>query len=178
MATNIILLARKRNAEQCYLMSEGAGYGVLDTACTKTVAGTEWMNEYMASLTSSEHASIERSEPSTQSAYRFRDGAESQSIKTVDILILFPGNKIVELEVDIMNNKSCLLISQPMMTELGFITDTKRGEIKVDDTNDVLKLGTTASGHFKMSICCMTKQECHARLNNESLFGKTTVVKQ
>ena len=31
----------KGDAEQCYLMSESVGYGVLDTACTKTVAGTE-----------------------------------------------------------------------------------------------------------------------------------------
>ena len=38
------------------------------------------------------------------------------------------------------------------MTELGFIIDTKRGEIKTDRTNDVLKLATTVSGHFKMPI--------------------------
>ena len=31
----------KGDAEQCYLMSESVGYGVLDTTCTKTVAGTE-----------------------------------------------------------------------------------------------------------------------------------------
>ena len=51
MAINITLPAGKRDAEQCYIMSESVGYGVLDAACTKTVVGTEWMNEYMESLT-------------------------------------------------------------------------------------------------------------------------------
>ena len=53
---------------------------------------------------------------------------------------LYPGNTIVEQEVDIMNNKIPLLISRPTMTKLGFINDTKRGEIKVDGTNDVLEV--------------------------------------
>ena len=56
--------------------------------------------------------------------------------------MLLPGNKIVEQEVDIVNNKIPFLISQPTMMELGFIIDMKRGVIKGDGTN-VLKLGTT-----------------------------------
>ena len=40
-----------------------------------------------------------------------------------------------------MNNKIPLLISRATLTKLGFISDTKRGEIKVDGTNDVLKSG-------------------------------------
>ena len=39
-----------------------------------------------------------------------------------------------------MNNKIPLLISRPAMTKLGFINDTKRGEIKVEGTNDVLEV--------------------------------------
>ena len=157
-------------------MSESVGYGVLDTACTKIASGTEWI-ECMASLTEPEHASIKRSEQSTQFAYRFGDGVESQSIKTVDIPMLLLGNKIVEQKVNIVNNKIPLLISRPTMTELGFIIDTKRGDFQLDSTN-VFKLGTTVSGHFKMIICCITKQECHVTLNIERLFSTTTGVKR
>ena len=78
-------------------MSENVGYGVLNTACTETVAET--------SLTESKRASIRRSERSKQSAYRFGDGVESQNIKIVHIPMLLPGNKKVEQEVDIMNNQ-------------------------------------------------------------------------
>ena len=53
------------------------------------------------------------------------------------------------------------------MTELGFIIDAKREEIKVDGTNYVLKLGTTILGHFKIPICRMIKQDCHVTLNIE-----------
>ena len=61
---------------------------------------------------------------------------------------------------------------------VGFIIDTKRREIKVEGTNDVLKLGTTVSGYFKMPMCHMTKQEHHVTLNIERLFGTTTGVKR
>ena len=78
-------------------MSENVGYGVLDTACTETVAET--------SLTEPKRASIRRSERSKQSAYRFGDGVEPQNIKIVHIPKLLPGNKKVEQEADIMNNQ-------------------------------------------------------------------------
>ena len=41
-------------------MSGSVGYGVFDTACIKTVAGTEWMNEHLACLTEQECVNIKR----------------------------------------------------------------------------------------------------------------------
>ena len=40
------------------------------------------------------------------------------------------------------------------------------------------KSGATVSGHFKMPIFRMTKQECHVTLNIERLSGTSTDVKR
>ena len=45
-------------------------------------------------------------------------------------------------------------------------------------TNDALKLQTTASGHYKMPICHMVRQECNVTLNTERLLGATVKEKQ
>ena len=124
------------------------------------------MNEYMSSLREREGASKKRPVRRTHSASRLVYGVESQRIKTAETPIILPVKKIVEQE-DIVNNKIPLLISRPTMTELGFIIDAKREEIKVDGTNYVLKLGTTISGHFQIPICHMIKQDCHVTLNIE-----------
>ena len=123
------------------------------------------MYECMSSLREREGASKKRPVRRTHSASRLVYGVESQRIKTADTPIILPVNKIVEQE-DIVNNKIPLLISRPTMTELGFIIDAKIEEIKVDGTN-CLKLGTTISGHFKIPICRMIKQDCHVTLNIE-----------
>ena len=113
-------------------MAESVGYGVIDTACTKTVAGIDWMNEFKAILSDEERAKVDKSERNSQSVYRFGDGAETLSIKTVDIPILIPGRKHAEyFEVDVVDNKLPLLISKPLMSKLGFIIDTERNEIKI-----------------------------------------------
>ena len=48
---HITSIACKGEAEQCLLMAESVGFGVLDSACTRTVAGENWMKEQLATLT-------------------------------------------------------------------------------------------------------------------------------
>ena len=43
-------------------MADSVGYGVIDTACTKTVAGIDWMNEFKAILSDEERAKVDKSE--------------------------------------------------------------------------------------------------------------------
>ena len=71
MSINITLLSGKGELEQCYLMAECVGYGVLDTACTKTVAGRDWMTEYLASLSDTERTSAVSTERFSSSIYQF-----------------------------------------------------------------------------------------------------------
>ena len=59
------------------------------------------------------------------------------------------------------------------MSKLGFIIDTERNEIRFKNSNEVLKLGSTESGHYKVPICGMV-QEYNITVNSDRLFGATT----
>ena len=50
----IALLCDKGELTRCGLMAEYVGYNLLDTACSKIIAGLKWMEEFMAVLTEEE----------------------------------------------------------------------------------------------------------------------------
>lgn len=140
ITVNITLLAGKGEEEQCCLMTECIGYGVLDSACTKTVAGKVWMDEYLSTLNQEEFEKVKRSERKTNSVYRFGDGVESKSDKTLDLPALI-GNKMMTIEVDVVDNKIPLLISKPTMRKLG---------MKIDFVNDVAIIDVQ---HQDITVC-------------------------
>ena len=150
-------------------MAESICYGVLDSACTKTVAGELWMQEYLASLTDEERSTLESSQKKSLSTYRFGDGVESKSLECFNVPIII-GKEKVSIEVDVVENKIPLLISKPIMTKLGMKLDFENHEVTVGD--QTMKLNTTSSGHC-LPISYMTKQECNVTLNAERVIGST-----
>ena len=64
---HITLIAGKGETEQCYLLGECLGYGVLDSACTKTVVGETWVNEYLSTLSVQELTKVNKSKRKSMS---------------------------------------------------------------------------------------------------------------
>ena len=175
VTVNITLLAGMGENEQCCLMAECAGYGVLDSACTKTVAGNVWVEEYLSKLTKEELDKVKSSERKTNSVYRFGDGVESKSVKTLNLPVLI-GNKSLIIEVDVVDNKIPLLISKPTMSKLG---------MKIDFANHVavvkgqsMKLGCTSSGHYCLPISCFVREDCKIVLNVDRVIGESVPEKK
>ena len=117
MSINITLISGRGDEEQCLLLAESIGYGVLDSACTKTVAGEAWMNEFLATLSKEKYLQVKKSERKTKSVYRFGDGIESYSLKTLDLPVQI-GRQSHILEVDVVTNDIPLLISKPSMSRM------------------------------------------------------------
>ena len=63
--------------------------------------------------------------------FRFGDGVESKSIKTVNIPIVI-GSKRMLLEVDVVKNNIPLLISKDTMSKLRMEIDFTRHEAEVN----------------------------------------------
>ena len=166
-SVNITLYSGQAGWEQCFLKS--IGYGVLDSACTKTVAAELWMQEYLASLTDEERSTVESSQKKSLSTYRFGDGVESKSLECFNLPTVI-GKEKVSIEVDVVENKIPLLISKPTMTKLGMKLDFENHEVTVGD--QTMKLNTTSSGHYCLPISYMTKQECNVT-NAERVIGST-----
>ena len=175
MTVHITLVAGKGEAEQCYLMAESVGYGILDSACTKTVAGENWINEYISTLTEEESVDIKRNERKSNSMYRFGDGVESRSLKMLNLPVII-GNRKLFIEVDVVTNNIPLLISKPTMTKLGVKIDFASHEAVIN--GQIMKLCCTSSGHYSLPISRFTSEDCKVVFNDERLLGNTTEEKK
>ena len=63
------------------MLVESLGKGILDNACTKTIPGEEWMNEYIENLHDEDKKEVLCCQIESKSLFRFGDGVESKSIK-------------------------------------------------------------------------------------------------
>lgn len=116
-----------QNTEYRTVLSDAwdVGCGVLDSlyksSCWKVIDA--WMQGMFHWASTLKYKNVWQT---YTSAFRFRNGKESQSVKSVDIPVLVPENKIVEQQVYIVN-------SGHTMTELDFTIDTERRKIKQYD---------------------------------------------
>ena len=147
---NIVLLNSKPDNKQKNLVLETLGKGLLDSGCTRTVAGEFWMNEFLSTIPPADKLKI--SEVKSDAIFRFGDGAESRSAKKVTIPIKI-GSKKYQLQVDVVKNDIPLLISKPVMKKLGISEsglDLKNDLWVVDD--EKIKLQCTSSGHYCLPL--------------------------
>ncbi|KAK4317301.1 hypothetical protein Pmani_011614 [Petrolisthes manimaculis] len=130
------------------LMTETICYAVLDTACSSTVCGVDWLRAYIQTL-SDEKSSIQ--EESSEATFRFGDGNMYKSTK-----VKLPVNIIGNRAYVIANVVDCsipLLFSKKSM---------KKAQMKLDLENDIavihgkkVKLRCTSSGHY----CLLLRDE-------------------
>jgi hypothetical protein len=88
---NIVLLNSKPDNKQKNLVLETLGKGLLDSGCTRTVAGEFWMNEFLSTIPPADKCKI--SEVKSDAMFRFGDGAESRSVRKVTIPIKIGSKK-------------------------------------------------------------------------------------
>ena len=126
---------------------EARNCAVLDSACTSTVCGKEWLNCYLDSLTESDQASVEK-EAGTK---WFKSGGgeklHSQGRYTIPAVL---ADKDVRIRTDVVDSDIPLLLSK---------SATKKAKVKMDLENDTAEIyGTpvllnhTTSGHYSVPI--------------------------
>ncbi|CAE7307731.1 GIP [Symbiodinium sp. CCMP2592] len=123
--------------------------GITDTACSRTVAGTQWLQEYMDRI-GEDGAQPELSKECE--AYKFGTGRIHYSSFSV-ILSFSLGDKVVQLRASIIPGDVPLLLSKTVLAKMGMIYDVSVGcadFTQVGLTN--FKLLSTASGHPAIPI--------------------------
>ena len=79
-------------------MVEALGSAVLDTACTRTVCGEKWLDNYVSGLQQNELAKLETKDSAR--AFRFGDGRLVHSTKSMKIPAVIGQTKChIETEV-------------------------------------------------------------------------------
>ena len=123
--------------------------GITDTACARTVAGTQWLQKYTDALAKLGHKPLLHKECE---AYRFGTGKVHYSAFYV-VLGFELGNNFVQVRTSIINGDVPLLLSKGVLSKLGMIYNVELG--RADFTKVGLQgfeLQVTTSGHPAIPI--------------------------
>ena len=147
------------------LVSDTFDAAVLDTAATKTAAGSIWMNEYIRKLSEEERANIKQ-KPSS-SSYRFGDGEKV----TADYATTIPvqiGNKTISIDVDVLNKDIPCLLSRPSMEEINTQIDLKNQQVTMLDQK--IPMFMSRSGHYCIPLTPEKKAICSQEPTHTTLI--------
>ncbi|CAE7689238.1 unnamed protein product [Symbiodinium sp. CCMP2592] len=137
-------------ASICALKHEGHSLmAVTDTACARTVAGTQWLQSYTDLLADQGERPALHKE---NEAYRF--GTGKVHVSSFYIVVCFElGNKIAKVRTSIITGDVPLWLSKTVLVKLGMVFDVEKGKAdfnKVGLTDYMLL--TTPSGHPAIPI--------------------------
>ena len=130
------------SSQSSQLLREALGKGVLDSGCSKTCAGNDWLTQFVSTLNEKLRAMI--SEKVSNSVFRFGDGAETKSMKLVSVPIYFMDMLFI-MDIEIVKYNIPLLISNAAMRQMGMIIDFEQNTVSVQGLS--MNLIFTNSGH-------------------------------
>jgi len=129
------------------LVQDCSGHALLDSGCSRTVCGVNWLDDYIGRLTDYDQSCV--IESSSDASFTFGDGANVSSLKKVVLPCYIHGQRC-ELETDVVECNISLLLSKKAM---------KKGKVCLDFENDTaviggkrLKLGVSTAGHYLMPL--------------------------
>ena len=141
--TAYIACGDRNNNELRKLVSETFNCAILDSACSSTVCGVDWMESYLESLPNDKLGQVIEEE--SKKTFKFGDGVVVPSLKKVTFPCVVAGNRI-NLKCDVVDTGIPLLLGKPSM---------KKAKVKLDLGNDsaiilgkYIKLRCTPSGHY------------------------------
>ena len=139
-----------QEAEKCFIqnfLGETLNLAVLDSGCTKTVCGEEWLKCYIDSLSEEEKKKIQSYKSNTE--FKFGDGKNVTSEKCVSIPCKIAGTN-VNVETDVVKSEIPLLLSKDSMkkagTKIDFVND------KINIFGKEINLQFTSSGHYAIPL--------------------------
>lgn len=125
---NITLYTKESPTEAEIFMTECFGSAIIDTACTRTVCGQEWLNSYIDELSQDEKKNLRKTETHSHRPFKFGDGKVVYSSRKLKIPAKI-GQTKCHIETEVVPAKIPLLLSKASMkragTELDMENDCK-----------------------------------------------------
>ena len=175
LTVHVTLFTGEATAEQYALLCKSLSHGILDSGCTKTVAGKAWVAEFMETLTEEQKATVQRSERQSKTLYKFGDGKESKSCREIRLPLSLWGTERF-VSVDVIENDIPLLISRPLMTELKLTIDTEKHEVSVDGKRRPLVINS--SGHYLLPVSLFANTQASVVLHTTAVPSLSTAEKR
>jgi transposase InsO family protein len=151
------------------LIGETIGMAVVDSGCSKTVAGKQWFELFKDTMEEEELKKL-TIEPSQQ-LFKFGEGKSVKSEGKVKLPALI-GSKNVTIETEIIKANIPMLLSKESMksacTVINFNTD------QIQMLGETQKLISTTSGHYAIPLTKSTNSNFQTSQNHIALIVKYT----
>ena len=156
------LFTGKNNSEMNVLLTESTNSAVLDSGCSSTVAGKDWIDCFVGSLNEVEKAEVIYKDSDT--VYKFGGGERLQSTGKVILPCYLAGQKCT-IETDIIESDIPMLLSKSAMKKAGMKLDLVNDKAEV--YGKTVNLQSTSAGHYCIPLrdtsidieCCFTGVE-------------------
>ena len=122
-----------------------SNFAVLDSACSVTVCGENWLNNYMQSLSKCDRRKVQQK--SSRTAFKFGGGRMLKSEGEYWLPVVIAG-KEVTVRTEVVKFDIPLLLSREAMKKAGVKIDLGKDTVTIFGEDQVLKI--TSSGH-----CCV-----------------------
>lgn len=129
------------------LVKETFGMAVLDSACTRTLAGEVWLDVYLDTLNESDLQLVKYT--NSDRSFCFGDGVAVTAIKVAKFPVTLGGIRVY-IEADIVKNDLPLLLSHKSMKTAGIVLDFRKDMCWIFDK--CIELKTTTSGHYCLPL--------------------------
>ena len=147
-----LILFTDDKSELSQFTQEALNCAALDTCCSSSVVGEEWLEIYIQSLDSREREKVEGPIKSSK-VFKFGNNGKLSSQGKY----LLPANlagKAIKLSVDVIKSDIPLLLSKAAMKKAGMKIDLKEDTVTVFGNKE--KLVTTSCGHYCMPLLADT----------------------
>lgn len=128
-------------------VTEAFGAAVVDTACTKTVCGETWLENYQELLSSEEKHAMKVQDSNV--GFRFGDGVRHYSNKKVKLPAVV-GDVGCHIEAEVVKADIPLLLSKSSLKKAGTVLDVKNDKITMFDRD--IELQCTSDGHYCVNL--------------------------
>ena len=149
-------------------MTETIHAAVLDSACSKTVAGLSWKEMYLASLPEKEKSKVQIYPSET--TFKFGSGDRTTSNECMDISCVV-GGLLTTIKTEVVNYDIPLLLSKPDMKRMGFKINLENDTLEVN--GQFIDLDTTSSGHYFIPL-----KECEVKIETVQLVAEQKTYKE
>lgn len=144
---NLTLFTKEHRTENEILMTESYGCAVIDTACTKTVCGKKWFEQYVDRLQEDQKKVIKKK--TSTKIFRFGDGAQVHSYMNATIPAQI-GKTKCNIETEVVDVELPLLLSKDSLKKAGTILDMSND--KATMFQQPVELNYTSTGHYCIDI--------------------------
>ena len=122
---------------------------IIDSGTTKTVAGKEWIENYLESISPKDRELVKNQ--SEERFFRFGNSVRYPSTQEIAIPIKL-GKLESTLYVSVVNACIPLLLGKPDLKRFGFVIDFEKETVFLTRTHEVFPLETTVKGHLALPL--------------------------